>query len=186
MGVARHGEAWRGSARLGLAWEPMAHFRKGISMLQTVMQGKPTEREVKRLLEVFHGLKEGEIALHDQLLATIDETRRGTRYYQIVCRAKRQFSDDVGIHLANIIGQGYRHPTGKEQLDRSVSDSRRHVRGLGRATRVAFDIKDERLSELDRRKRDHVVGRCMYLVELAKTEHKALVAELKATPALPK
>ena len=154
--------------------------------LSTMMNGKPIRRDVERMVLRFGLMKEGETIMHPELRGLCEDPANG-RYERISLKARRVFCDEhpQGVLLLSVPSVGLRWPSGMEQMHASRRIGKQGVKKIKRAHDVVRVIGDERLTPAGREARDFCVTRERLLVEMMKTEHKAVAVHVRKAEALP-
>ncbi len=154
--------------------------------IQSIMQGRPTAREVQAIVALFETKRAGDLLPHE-VLETLARAEPGSaRYRTVIGAARRRILREHGVELMTVRGLGYKVPTGDEQLRQSAGHLRRGVKRIGYGARVADAIADHRLDTQGRARRDHIVQRIAYLAAMGKVERKELEMELGKTETLPR
>ena len=158
-------------------------------MLATIMNGKPTEREVRMLLDwmMQHVNTPGYVFPHEEIESYIKHQRDTARYRTVIGVAIRKLFRQTGVKLRSVRGTGYEVPAGRGQLDMGINGCRRNMRSCARNVGIIAAVDDRRLeNDKDRQARDSMVSTANYLVEIGRLKVKELGLELgKVLPRLP-
>jgi hypothetical protein len=158
-------------------------------MIQSITQGRPTKPQVDKFIELFKSHKEGDVISHEEIEDAVGVKRKSdpSRYRTIVAASMKRILCEYGVKLSAVgCGQGYKYPTGTEQLSVSGRMLRSHVRGTCKAINVAAVIADARLDDKGKASRDFYVCRGRELAEIARRESSRMRLSCGTTPVLPK
>ena len=149
--------------------------------LQTVMNGRSTDREAKAIADAVGRLNDDEIITHEQLQSIANERRElpngrpNGHYAAIIGRAKRLIRDEQHRVLISERGIGYKVATGEDQLRSRLGKIKRSVRGIARSTEEIAIIDDSRLPSKELiAARDHTVMNMRHLHALSVSQTKTL------------
>ena len=141
---------------------------------------------VDSMLERLKRLEPGAIVEHAELQQLCDCDGNGTRYRSIVNKALKFLFKETGIKLQSVHGVGYRYPTGDEQHRMALRGMGSGIRQMVKSVRVAAEIADARFScPQEKAARDFTVQRSAYLVEVCRTERKAIEAHVPKAESRP-
>lgn len=151
--------------------------------MQTIL-GKSREPQAKALVEFFdRAIAENRVGvpiLHSEIESVIGQKRGDGIYSSIVSKVRRRLLRERGYHLLTLHGEGYQLANGSEQI---TAGKRRAASGLKRIVHAAVvvgAITDDRLTEAERRQRDHAASRLAALVSANRAEVKSLLLTVKA------
>lgn len=152
--------------------------------LQSIMHGKPTGHDRDLMMARFRQLQVNEVIEHRELASIIGEDPKADRYRTVLQVARKAFAEETGVELQAVIGVGLLYPTGDDQVKTGVKHMRYGVRKIYRSARTTANVTDERITDKNvLALRDHTVQRMRYVAELARVEHRALMATVgKPTP----
>jgi hypothetical protein len=115
----------------------------------------PTEPQVKQLLEVF-GLPKPGIIKHEEIERVINEKFRTRRYETVVKIWRKRLYREHNIDTTAERGVGVKVLTEPERIDASSKDFGSAVKKTARSHVRALKVVDEKLSEKDKYKADHL------------------------------
>ena len=153
----------------------------------TPFQGLSTEPEVQAIVARLNDIPEGGVIEHAELERMIHATRSSTRYGTIITKLKARVEKEQSITLVSERGVGYIKSTGEQQMHEVIRGVARAARQAHRSWNRAAIITDERLPDQRMRDaRDFIVERGRLLMEMARTQRKAMAVVLARPETLPR
>ena len=125
-------------------------------MSKLFLGGIPTTPDVKRLREAFK-LETGLVIKHEDIEIIIECEWKTVRYRTITDAWRRDLFNQDNIVLDAVHGVGFKVLSGPERVHKEYEGFKRGIRKQARSLRRASVIKDDTLSEFERKKRDHLL-----------------------------
>ena len=124
-------------------------------MLHSVMNGRPTGKQVAALVALLLTKHWGDVVTHAEIEKVIGEQRGavGNRYYRIVGLAEKQFFNETTGALLNIPGIGYQLPTSEDQMAAKEKKMRGNLRSVKRNAAMIVGVDDSRCNEAAMKKK---------------------------------
>ena len=150
--------------------------------LVSVLNGHPVEPQATQVYELLVSrLKPGEVFTHEELATAAGAVKGSARYRTVVMAARNRLMREKGTVLLARNGIGLAVPDGPEQIRAGTRGCRLSVKKWRKSIGVIGMVSDDRLTDIDRRKRDHIVMTAAHVSELLRTDVKEFALTLGAT-----
>jgi hypothetical protein len=157
------------------------------SHLTRVVNGRPTEPQVRALMEQFGAVERGTTIPHADLESALGLKRKDLRYRTVVSAWRDRMVREKGVYLEARAGVGYEALTGDNQMKVPTKKIRSAARGIFRGLKVAEHTPDETLSEPARAQKLHMLTRGWDLLQAVRAEARtAEHLQLPVSAALPR
>jgi hypothetical protein len=134
-----------------------------------IINGIPTDIPVRRLLERFRSLTDGQVVEKSELAELAGAAADTNRYAGVIARARRKFFQESRVWLKAVKG-GLKFPTGQEQFEGERGGIRQGLKKTIRHTGRMSLIDDARLDDKTRDERNFYVSRTQAIVSHAKAQ----------------
>lgn len=138
--------------------------------------GVPTEPDVKRLIEAFPKLVEGQTIAYQDIEVILGIDRKQSRYRTVTTAWRRAMLRVHNIEIEAVKSLGFRVMPPNDRLTGSVKRFGRGVRAVGRSVGTMRRVPAERLSEEQQRVYDHASRRMQSTLDHARGEAQSIAA----------
>ena len=148
--------------------------------------GVPTEPDVKRLLDAFKNLKDGDMVSHDDIAKAIGVERTTNRYRNVTNAWRKHLLKVNNLRLAPLAGLGFRVLDGMDRVTHNVKQYGRGARQIRKAADDVRRVDIGKLPQNEQRVTEHVLRHMEATSDHLRKASKEMSLEFKPQDQLPR
>lgn len=136
--------------------------------------GMPTEPEVKKLIEAFQDLNEGDVIPHSKIAEVLEREMKTTRYKIVVEAWRKQLFHGGNVWLKAIPGEGYQVADPSARIESGVRKQKTALTYHRKAWQIVSTTDRARLTTEERQIQDHIIKNSSVYLGVAVTSPKKI------------
>lgn len=151
-----------------------------------IITGRPTEPQVRTLMEAFPKIDRGQTIEHQQIAAVIGEKAGSGRYRSVLNAWRKRVLADKGIHFRAVPTVGVRAVEANEQVREGSNRLRSAGRRIAAGIKIVERTPESELTPAMRGERMHILTRGAILVATIRADRREIEYRIGQAGVMPK